>query len=236
MIGDAFLDQMYHAFQELRTEARDGHAAMPYIQDYYNVNKFTQNQLSSNKSVPARIVNSVIDALNMHSTKMPRILLIIPDQDLLKNINYFRFGISQVVGNCLNWIVSNIVKVVDARKDTIWRKKPGTLVASEPKVIWVKMPNRPNGQSNLLAVRNKFNNILEDILSERKNHYIIDVNQALAQHSNFTSFNSLNDKGKEIFWLEVDRAIEKFDYNKKVLKPNASKPLMQSNQTFKKNK
>ena len=226
MVGDSFLEQTYHAFQQLKTKARDGKQEIPYMQDYYNIDKFTQGQLSSNKNVPARLVNSLVDALNTHSTKMLRIILVVPDQDLLHFINYYKFGISQIIGNCLNWVVCNMVKIIDAHKDILRHKKLGSLTASEPKIIWIKMPNCPNGQSNLLSVCGKFNNILEDVLAERKNHYIMDVNNEVAQTAYFTPFNHINDRGMETFWLSIDRMIETFDYNKDALKSMPSKPAL----------
>ena len=86
------------------------------------------------------------------------------------------------------------------------------------------MINKLNGQSNLLAVRNKFNGILENVLATHKNHYIMDVNSAVALRSNFSMSNVINDKGKEAFWTEVDRMIETLDYNKDKLLPKQGNP------------
>ena len=123
-----------------------------------------------------------------------------------------------------------MVKAVDARKDQLRWRKPGVLFPAEPKFIWVKMPNKPNGQSNLLAVHNKFNNILENLLANLTGHYIMDVNKEVVQPENFSLNNVMNDHGKECFWVTVDRLIESFDCHKEKLKPipNAHiRPLQQ---------
>ena len=112
-----------------------------------------------------------------------------------------------------------MVKVVDAHKDQLSRRKPGALFPAEPKFIWVKMPNKPNGQSHLLVIHNKFNNILENLLANLTGHYIMDINKEVVQPENFSLNNVINDRGKECVWVTVDRLVESFDYHKEKIKP-----------------
>ena len=225
LIGDTFIDSIYYILQDMKVQAKDGKRPMPYIYEYYNISCWNANQLSPIKNTLARILNSIIDAMNdeNNKTRMSRYIVIIPNRDILKFIN-FQFGISQVIGNCLNWLLTNIIHEVEARKDLMHRKKPGSLSASEPKFMWVKMLHRPNKHSQLLAVHSKFNTILEELLVNRKNHYIIDVTKEVSHPINFSQNNNINERGMECFWEAIDRNIELFDYRKTELTPMMSKP------------
>ena len=55
----------------------------PYIQEYYNVKPYFQ---TSRDRVPARILNSLVDAINERQ-RLLRFLLVILDKDLLHDMN-----------------------------------------------------------------------------------------------------------------------------------------------------
>ena len=114
-----------------------------------------------------------------------------------------------------------MIKPLIAKKSEFRKKGPGAISSNEPKVIWVKMHNRPKGQSQLLAARNKFNNILENLLSTKSGHFIMDINDKVAVPQNFSINNTLTSAGKEEFWWAVDRMIEVFDYKREKLLPLA---------------
>ena len=75
------------------------------------------------------------------------------------------------------------------------------------------MINRTNPQK-ILAVRNKLNSVLDELLANRHYHYIMDINKATFEGRNFTHNNLLNVRGQRVYWQEVDRLIEEFDYNR----------------------
>ena len=80
------------------------------------------------------------------------------------------------------------------------------------------MLKRPNALNSEFALRGKFNSILEECLTDGKsdNHYIISID---VDDNNFTASSSLNDNGKDQFWKEVNKGIQKFDDNKISLRP-----------------
>ena len=167
----------------------------------------------------SRIHNAIVNALNEQNHKLPRFIIIIPDHDIIRFINHFGFGISHIVGTCLSWMVRNIEHALEAKKDFLRKCKPGALRANEPKIIWVKCFTRPDMPPLVAAGCNKFNNILEELLTTRKCHYIIDINKYMESAAFFNHGTYLNNKGKESFWLGIDRMIEGFDYGKEDLLP-----------------
>ena len=58
----------------------------------------------------------------------------------------------------------------------------------------------------------KFNEILEEILSARQGHFILDPNPKMLGVANFlTMHGQLSGYGKVKYWCEIDKIIEKFD-------------------------
>ena len=176
---------------------------------------------------------------------MPRFILVVLDMDILCFINYFGFGVSQIIGKCLNWLIKNIDIIIESRKDDLRHRKPGALHSSEPKLVWMKIFQRPNMKENQFhQVQDKFNNILEDILSTKKGHYIMDISPHISFPANFFPRSSiLNARGKDVFWLKTDCMLEEFDYNKNLIIPHLKEdhqykpathvlPQLQKNQDY----
>ena len=79
-------------------------------------------------------------------------------------------------------------------------RKPGTMVEGEPKFIWLKMINRHAEFTKVLKLRVKYNAVLDDIMSPKKDHQVADVNYAVNDSSYFVSRNCLTGKGAVAFW------------------------------------
>ena len=69
------------------------------------------------------------------------------------------------------------------------------------------MLQRMETGEKVLTVRSKFNNLMERLLADRRDHYTIDVNPILYESEYFTPSNELNEDGKIIFWKEIDECI-----------------------------
>ena len=138
----------------------------------------------------------------------------IPDWDILHYIDYFDYGIEMVCDAVIDWMVTQVERIIEAKKEQIYKIKPGAVMSSEPKVVWVKMLQRMTTYEKILTVRSKFNQTMERIMSERRNHYILDVNHILRDPTFFTRENRLNGDGKVLYWKELDECIKMYDYHK----------------------
>ena len=213
--------------------------------DYYNITCLTEHKpVYNNNNTLARIINTLAKGLN-EQPRMPRFILVVPDMDILRFINHFGFSVSQIIGKCLNWLIKNIDIIIESRKDDLRCRKPGALHSSELKLVWMKLFQHPNMKENQFRqVQDKFNNILEDILSTKKGHYIMDISPHISFPANFFPRSSiLNARGKDIFWLETDSMLEEFDYHKNLMIPHPKEdhqykpvtdvwPQMQKNQDY----
>ena len=220
IVGDKFVCDSFTALQQLKVEKKDANAESPYMYEHYNVKCFAVDKLVYPCNVMVNLVNSFFKALN-EFVHLPRMIIIIPDSDLLRHFDHYTFGITLIAEHCINWVVNTMERAIEARKDGLRRRRQGALNSNEPKVLGVKMFNRVNAGSKLLKFRNKFNSVLEQMLSSRRGHYIIDVNKVVAQPQNFTEHNVITAHGKEVFWRELNKIVEDFDKQKISLRPIA---------------
>ena len=161
-------------------------------------------------------INGFTDILNAQEL-LPRILLVVFNWDLVRYLNYFEFGVSKDIGKLLKYVIREIEKCIQIRRDDIASKKAGGIIPTEPKVIYIKMIQRPY-PSCLMAVRNKFNAILEETLSRYHYCYIMGLDNALSP-AFFNRDNQLTSDGEIAFWREVNKQIEQFDKQVISLKP-----------------
>ena len=192
----------------------------PYVYDYYNVTCYTPNPKSILKNIMARMVNALVKALN-GATKLPRIILIIPDFDMLKNMPHDKEdkAMKKAIQKVVFWTVNQMYRAIEAKIDNLQRKNPGVIIVGEPKVIWVEAVNRPNGLDYILTLRRKFNDSLHQNLKDRNQHYVMNINRYMDETGYFDQFNQLNDFGKSRYWQQIDHHLELFDKKQIDLRP-----------------
>ena len=166
----------YQAYPILRSEAVANDTKPPYVFSNYNVSTFTTNDKQV-KNRTVKIVNGLIEAFNKYHT-MPRFIIIVPDWDILKYINFYEFRASKFIGTMVDWLIKEVSSAVDEKKADMKRSRPGSVVSLEPKLIMVKMIDRP-GTSDVLKSREKYNAVLEEALFQTKKMYIMDINTSM---------------------------------------------------------
>ena len=150
-IGDEFVNKIYHAYPAIKTEAKLADKEQPFVFEHFNIRSFTSKPTAVTRSVPAKILNCLIKALN-ENNKMPKLIVIIPDWDLLKFFNHNTYGVMELTNEVVTWMVNNMIWAIQLKKETMEKIKPGSIVSGEPKFIWVKMVNRLRRYEKILAV------------------------------------------------------------------------------------
>ena len=140
-IRDDFLKESYAAWEGNVRMARSKNKDLPYLEAMYNVK---ENHAKTQTVGLARIINPLVELLNEHH-KLPRMLVIIPDKDLLTRLQDRTFASAKVMGAALHYIIKQIDLMINCRKSDLMLKKPGALKNMEdsPKLIWVGMLKRP---------------------------------------------------------------------------------------------
>ena len=108
------------------------------------------------------------------------------------------------------WMVDEFQKLILTRCDEMRKIRRGSVLSGEPKILYVKAIYRPKRDA-VQAIRNHFNSALENKLSRRHNHYImnIEIPNYWFDHTNF-----LTAEGQLEFWRIFDKQIEEFDDHK----------------------
>ena len=139
--------------------------------------------------------------------------------DIINFVDFQNAGTRFVFNGAITWIISQMARAIESKKDHLLRIRAGAVVANEPKMIWVKALSRVFSSTAELKQVNKFNLMLENVLANKSDHFIMDINQVLQDHNLYSLQNNLNEYGKKRFWSEIDKQIEKFDKHRISLKP-----------------
>ena len=88
LIGDNFLQRIYHAYGSLRDQAKNSEdkkarESAPYMLDQYTISSHVMGEVNGIQSVAAHIQNCLIRQLNKCKS-MPRFVVFIPDFDIIK--------------------------------------------------------------------------------------------------------------------------------------------------------
>ena len=113
----------------------------PYLLDYYRTSSHvTKEDANDTESSSARIQNCVVRQLNLcHS--MPRFIIVIPDYDILSDqkTKFFDYGARKMCDEITDWLINAIEEEVFKRKNLMKKIRPGSVMAGEPKIVYVKM-------------------------------------------------------------------------------------------------
>ena len=209
-MGDSFIHEIYEELQNMKKTANSKNKQQPYMYDQYNVKIFCANPLSNTRNVVMHFLNVFIKSLS-NAKKMPKIVIFVPDWDILQYLNFYENGAREMTARILSWVVTNATRVVQSKKDSLSHRKPGAVSDSQPKMLWVKMINRHGEFDRALTARVRFNCALEDTIAGKKLQFILDVNQAVNSANCFGPRNLLNGDGMLKFWHEIDGLVKIFD-------------------------
>ena len=236
LIGDAFLQRIYHSYGTLRDQARisRGKLKKPYLLDAYTVSSHIMGELNGIQSTAARMQNCLVRQLDT-TINMPRYIVFIPDNDVIKGSSgeFYDFGASKMSQEIMAWMIDEYFDQITKRKKELRDISLGAVLPGEPKIVYVKMIYRPR-KDEIQAVRNHFNNALQNSLynSKLKNHFIMEIE---VHPSKFDHTNCLTDEGKADYWSIFDANMKELDEgkNEKFMKPQYQevKPRKQVNQT-----
>ena len=80
------------------------------------------------------ISNGISDSRNL-----PKYIIIVPDKDILEGMNIPPFGAKPIIHNALKWLVTQIFRLLESRREDLQSKWLGAVAADPTQVIWVKM-------------------------------------------------------------------------------------------------
>ena len=199
----------------------------PYITDFFNVLEYENVDVNQEEFAAIRVLNALAWAI-IKRRRLPKILIIMADLDLIQNIDVFDKDAPVMLKDWIFWFVRQIDVTIRWIKESILELKPGGLVGFDPKIIHIRMIRRAcnfSEESKRYAVhdlRAKNNDALNDAAAKRS-HNIMTINSCQS-HEDFDHKGNLTPAGKRHFWKEIDDLIRKFELNKIKLRPNPKNP------------
>ena len=194
----------------------------PYVHEQYTVKSYDRDNSTPETENPlAQMHNALVRAFNENARyPLPCMIVLIIGDEFFKMINHFDFGISHMIGKCLDWLISNIERLVYTRKLDLFHRRPGSVDYFEPKIIWLKMieENHPGKFRPTAMLSRKFNAILEQALCQSEFSFImksIQFNRVFYDRND-----KLNHDGCIAFWRHVSGMIKEFDKQKELIEPN----------------
>ena len=229
IVGDLFISQIFYALPAKNSERKLKDKSPLYIYERFNIKCYSTNLLNTNiDDAPARLVNSLVNGLNAN-TYLPCIVIIIPDWDIAKFFADQEIATNKVLTKSTKWMVKAMSRSVQKRKDDLKRLHPGAITSTEPKMIWVKMVDRPGVIDKALAARHKFNRAIENALVDKPYHHIIDVIEKMNEAKYyFQQEKKMNEDGMNRFWIEVTANIKEFEEDGLKLLPKKNIPRKQN--------
>ena len=171
ILGDTFVNDNFHALPALNRQTKIDTKAALFIYQQFNVRCFNANPTSQVKTTTARIANCLIKALNDKNVDdkegnklveqsfnhfLPRIIVVVPDWDIIKFLDHDDYSVDEVFGNAIRWMIDAMIEAVDDKKRQMKLLRPGSLMPGEPKFIWVKVIRRLGAYDKAMSVRNRF--------------------------------------------------------------------------------
>ena len=147
--------------------------------------------------------NQFISAIKEH-TLLPKLVVLIMDDDLICTFKYADYGVSEAFGHIIHSLAAEFNKIVESYKDKLPLK---ALRKEYPKFIWIAPPLNCSFDNNIL--RNKLTKSIKSTLEIQQHQMMLKIvicweydNSSLYRNGFFTA------DGFHKYWQSIDSAIE----------------------------
>ena len=149
---------------------------------------------------------------------MPHLVIFLHEPALLPHLAFGKYGQSNILAKVLTAVITEIARTINRKKFEMKNKKAGSVVHGEPKLIWIKFWTNPCHE-RYKPLKSKFNAILEEILTDFKHTYILDVTPSRSLGYNYDRNGNLTNASRAEFWHTINAILKKFDRQEVSLKP-----------------
>ena len=140
---------------------------------------------------------------------LPKYLVIVLDNDLIKYLNFYDFGVSEALGKLISYLMTEIDRMISSQRDYLPKKCKRY---NMPAIIWIEASLHHNFNNN--NVTEKFNASLHKMVNFHSNTYILQLKKGwdgldrclyLAESRRFTN------EGLTMYWNAVDKTVKYVD-------------------------
>ena len=225
--GDDFGHQTFNDYYLNRMDDFRG-----YAKDNFEVIGFMSDSATSDDlTLISRLRNILVEAITKQ-VLLPKIIVFVPDDDIIVFLNYAEYGIFKCLGRIVNWIMREHNRIIESYKEYLPLKAKKY---SYTQLHWIQAPTHDNFNNNLM--QQKFNYALSTQAQNHEHTWALQLKKVWDPH-NHSLFkkedNEYTVEGIKTYWEAVDKMLKYADtiLLKKPNKPKASQSLIQERQNL----
>ena len=183
---------------------------------------FYQAKSGGAENTIVNIYNLIVQALNTE-TKLPKYILILPDRDVILQMNFFKPGLLHLLEKCMAWLGKTLKEPYLPTEKKLRDILPGSM-GPEPTIIGVGMINHPFIRNHpfktynlVVDFRTKFNQILQSEAKKSRFALVLRPTNTLDYSHHFDNFGNLTFSGKKEYWRFLDSKLKNHDRNEELL-------------------
>ena len=161
--------------------------------------------VSQNKSTIGRFINALAAAIAKEPI-LPKIIVIIPDDDLIKLFMELEQGFSRSIGKVIDHIMNNFDRLISANKDYLEAKSKKQ---DYPHMLWIQAPYHDNFANN--TERSKFNQSLVRMAKYHQNTSALELKK-IWNHSDSNLYvreaRRYTTRGYAAYWEAIDKTVK----------------------------
>ena len=175
-----------------------------YMLDQFEVSAICNSRHnSSDENLLSRFRNTLVTAIN-EKVRLPKYILIVLDDDLLKFLDYYNVGSAGMYGDWLQYLVEEIHEIFKKGKQQLPKK---AVKSDFPFIYWVAAPCHQYFDYN--DQRAKHNLCLESICKTNNDMRIIKFKDHWDhKNNNLVVSNRLLPSGKTAYWKAIDASLK----------------------------
>ena len=203
IVGDDFMADTVG--QYLQSDNQEG---KPYMRERYETRIFPNTSLYAVKSITTKLHNNLVPAIREQKL-LPKAVIFVIDDDLIKNVNYDHMGISEIFGQLLKDLMSGINRMISSYKENLPNKAKRY---NYPTILWVEVPIHKNMPEHWKILRKKFSSCQESCAKFFPGMNTLYLKKVWDQNeSEFFSDRRFTAKGLTAYWMSIDSAFWHWD-------------------------
>ena len=175
--------------------------------DYMKTSSFEHNTQIKNRV--ARVHNTLVRAMRTRGT-LPKFILLILEDDIINFLNFNDYGVSEMQGRVIEFLVKEINASIESFKGFLPNKAKKQRY---PQLIWLQPSLHKNYYNT--GLRKKFGTNMNNIVPIYSNNTVLRLKQFWdSENSNLvcTHRSRLSAQGHRTFWQAVDRTMRFADF------------------------
>ena len=109
-----------------------------FMKEHYNLKVYGSNRLEGGTSL-SRMHNNLVKAIE-ENVRFPKLIIAVPDSDMIKDIKYNGKGISKIIGKTTDSLIEDCHKIIQDHKANL----PQRAVRHKYPMIWMTPPGHLN--------------------------------------------------------------------------------------------